>query len=259
MKNGDPRETPQPGGELDAETVADLLPAYVLDALDDDEHRRVEEALATSEAVREEYRRYQSTVDLLSATTTVTAPPARLRERVLPGTGRAGEPVVIASRRRGFGRIALGIAAVLTLALAGVAGLLWSELNEREDELADLQQASRRPSTNFSQPLIWTELSTTEADLPGWGYFCRTEDGAVGWVVVEGMPATGGSVYQIWLVDGDRRESAGMFVTDDAGRGFGVVRADAPVTSFKQLWITIEPPGGSTLPTSDPRVAVNIV
>jgi anti-sigma-K factor RskA len=97
------------------------------------------------------------------------------------------------------------------------------------------------------------------AGSTGSGYFCRTEDGSVGWIVVEGMPVTAGNVYQLWLVDGERLESAGIFVTDAEGRGFGVVRASAPVTGFEQLWITAEPPGGSPAPTSDPHVSVTIV
>jgi hypothetical protein len=153
--------------------------------------------------------------------------------------------------------VALGLAAALILTLAGVVAGLWSELNERDDQIASLQARSSRPPTDFSQPLVWTRLSA--AGMPGTGYFCRTEDGSVGWIVVEGMPVTTGHVYQLWLVNDNRLESAGTFVTDSEGRGFGVVRASMPVTGFEQLWITSEPPGGSPEPTGAPHVSVTIV
>lgn len=257
MKSGSPREVRQPEGSDRAKRAADLLPAYALGALDDDERLLVEEELAASQPLRDEHRRYQSTVDALVAPTPLTAPPPALRDRVLAGAGVEREPASTTDRRSRLTRVALGLAAALILALAGVVAGLWTELNERDDQIAALQPVSGRPPVDFSQPLVWTELSA--AGMPGTGYFCRTEDGSVGWIVVEGMPVTAGQVYQLWLVDDDRQESAGTFVTDAEGRGFGVVRASTPVTGFKQLWITTEPPGGSLAPTGDPHVSVTIV
>lgn len=259
MKSGDPREASRPDDESDAEQATDLLPGYTLGVLDDPQRRVVEDELATSQSLRDDHRRYQSAVDLLAAATPLTEPPSALRARVLSLAGTQPAPVEIAGRRNRLARIALAAAAAIVLMLAGAAGILWSELNESNEEIADLRQASSRPSMDLSQPLVWTELSSAEPGMPGTGYFCRTADGAVGWIVVEGMPVTTGDIYQLWLVDGDRHESAGMFVTDDEGRGFGVVRVNAPVTTFDQLWITTEPPGGSNAPTSDPYVSVNIV
>lgn len=256
MKSGNPTEVPPLEDSNRASRAADLLPAYVLDAVDADERLLVENELAASQSLRDEHRRYQSTVDSLAAPTPLNSPPPALRGRVLSLAGTQPEPKPIADRRM---RVALGVAAALILTLAGVVAGLWSELNERDDQMVNLQQARSRPATDFSQPLVWTELAMSAPDMPGSGFFCRTEDGSVGWIVVEGMPVTDGHVYQLWLVDGDRLESAGMFVTDAEGRGFGVVRANAPVTTFEQLWITAEPPGGSPAPTADPHVSANIV
>lgn len=257
MNSGNPGEVPQPEDVNRAKQAADLLPAYTLDALDADERILVEQELAAAELLRDEHRRYDATVDSLASPTTLVSPPAALRGRVLA----LMRPVPIASQRSMLSRVALGLAAALVLILAGLVAVLWSELNERENQINDLQQeqATSRPPTNFSQPLVWTDLRAAMPGMPGSGYFCRTEDGSVGWIVVEGMPVTADYVYQLWLVDGDRLESAGMFVTDAEGRGFGVVRASTPVTGFEQLWITTEPPGGSLTPSGDPQVSVTIV
>ncbi|CAN5624071.1 anti-sigma factor [soil metagenome] len=257
MKRRNPGEVPPPEDVNRAKQAADLLPAYTLEVLEDDEHLLVEEELASSQPLRDEHSRYRATIDVLAAPTPLTAPPHALRGRVLAFADVQPEPVPIVDRRSRMMRVALGLAAALLLLLAGVVAGLWTELNERDSQIASLQPASSRPPVDFSQPLVWTALSV--AGSTGSGYFCRTEDGSVGWIVVEGMPVTAGNVYQLWLVDGERLESAGIFVTDAEGRGFGVVRASAPVTGFEQLWITAEPPGGSPAPTSDPHVSVTIV
>ncbi len=242
-----------------ATQVVDLLPAYALGALDDDERDLVEEELAVSQSLRDQYRSLQLTADALAQPATLTAPPAALRDRVLASAGQRAAPVVLPQRGYRPARIGLVAAALLVLVLAGVIVGLWNRANDLDRQLADVQQAMSRPSTDFSRPLVWTALSAAASDVPVSGYFCRTEDGEVGWIVVEDMPVTDNHVYQLWLVDGERLVSAGTFATDAEGRGFGVVRAEAPVTAFQELWITAEPPGGSSAPSGAPRISVTIV
>lgn len=259
MTTGNPEEVPQTDDQSRMDQVVDLLPAYALGALDDDERGLVEAALMESETVRDEYRRYETTVDSLATAIPPTTPPSALREGILFAAAASRPPIQLSSRRRAWTRVALGAAAAIILTLAAVVAILWNELDQRDDQIAAFEQATSRPSTDFAQPLVWTRIDATTASNEGSGYYCRTENGSVGWVIVEGMPATSNDVYQLWLLDGDRLVSAGIFVTDAEGRGFGVVRADLPLTVFHELWITLEPPGGSPAPTGDPAVLINII
>ena len=260
MASGESREIPDTTETNRVEPVSELLAAYALGALDDHERVIVEAELARSATLRQEYERLQATADTLLLAVPVSEPPASLEARVRAATLPPAKPVKLPAKRSDRLLPVAAVAAVLVLALGTAIVLLWNELNERDDRIAELEAAAaNRSSTDFTQPLVWTPISSEAPDAPGWGYFCRTEDGSVGWIVVEGMHTQEGYVFQLWLVNGDHMVSGGLFSTDDQGRGFGVVRADAPVNSFSQIWITLEPAGGSPEPTTSPNVSVPIV
>jgi anti-sigma-K factor RskA len=240
--------------------VADMLPAYVLGILDDDELLTVEAALASSERLRHEFRQLQSAVDLVNDAVPLVAPPDKLRARVLESAAHSDardEPIPITRNTR-F-RAVSAVAAILVVMVGGVIAALVGEVRERDDEISTLQASMARPGTDFTQPLVWSTIDQPAAGAPIRGYFCRTEDGSVGWIIVEGMRMEDNHVFQLWLVEGERVVNGGMFATDEEGRGFGVVRVGVPVHTFSQLWITIEPPGGSPLPTKDPDLKAPIV
>lgn len=240
------------------EDVSNLLPAYVLGLLDDDEIADVEAELAVSPALRSEHASLLGAADALPHTIPQFDPPAHLRSRI--SSTVAPESVRSASTaRRNWWKPLTSAAAILVLVLAGAVAVLASQLNEREEELSDLQAAMARPGTDFTQPLVWSPINESAAGSPVRGYFCRTEDGSVGWIIVEGMHTDANHVFQLWLVDGDRVVDGGMFATDEDGRGFGVVRVGVPVHTFSQIWITIEPPGGSPLPSREPDLTARIV
>jgi hypothetical protein len=81
-------------------------------------------------------------------------------------------------------------------------------------------------------------------------------DQRVGVLIAWGLPPLEGSrAYQIWLVAPDgTRTSGGTFAVTRAMPYTSVVfRAEAPMSSFRGLGVTIEPTGGSPAPTG-PRV-----
>jgi anti-sigma-K factor RskA len=242
------------------ETVDDLLPAYVLGVLDTDQRVMVEAAIATSPDVRFEYDRYLQVVDELNESTPLVAPPRQLHSRIALSVSDESIPQPVPLRRASFPRVLAAAAAALVLVLGGTVALLFGEVRDRGDQIASLEAAAaNRGSADFTQPLVWSTISSDGPGSPAKGYFCRTEDGSVGWIIVEGMHTDENHVYQLWLVDGEEHVSGGMFATDEAGRGFGVVRVGVPVHTFSQIWITVEPPGGSPQPTSDPDLKAPIV
>ena len=58
-----------------------------------------------------------------------------------------------------------------------------------------------------------------------------------------------GRIHQFWFIGGEEPRSGGTFSPDDAGAVRYVARSDNP-ESITQIAITIEPDGGSTLPTA---------
>ena len=244
----------------DADLVNDLLPAYTLGVLDADDIVTVETAIAASPQVRDDYERYLQAVDELTGATPLVAPPEHLKSRIAASVRDETVPQLVPLRRSPFPRLLAAVAATLVVVLGGAVVLLFGEVRDRDDQIASLEAvAASRAATDFTQPLVWSTIAADRPGSPAKGYFCRTEDGSVGWIIVEGMHADENHVYQLWLVDGDQQVSGGMFATDEAGRGFGVVRVGVPVHTFSQIWITVEPPGGSTKPTTDPDLKAPIV
>ena len=259
MSSEESRERLHSEDDDERESASDLLPAYALGVLDEDDLLLVETELADSPALRAELNNLQDAVDSLNASHGTVTPPPALKERILHSSGgeRAAPPVPI--RRPALPRWLAAAAAVLVLVMASAIAVLANEVRQQDQEIADMRSASARPSTDFTQPLVWSNISATHEGSNVTGYFCRTEDGNVGWIVIEGMYADDDRIFQLWLVDDERIVSGGMFATDEEGRGFGVVRVDEPVQTFEQIWITTEPAEGSPYPTSEPDLTAPIV
>jgi anti-sigma-K factor RskA len=241
-----------------SEEALELLPGYALGALEPDEHALVEAELASNPEFRREFRHYQTLLDDMLLAGPVSDPPDTLRDRILHSAIAPAQAVPVPIRRSRAFRPLAAVAAVIILTLSGTVAILLGEVRERNERIDEMQVAASR-SPDFSQPLVWSTIGAEEPGSDRWGYFCRTEDGSVAWIIVDGMYSDENMVYQLWLVDGDRMVNGGMIPTDHEGRGFGVIRVGVPVHTFTEIWITVEPPGGSPRPTTDPDMAVPIV
>ncbi|HLT20815.1 MAG TPA: anti-sigma factor [Thermomicrobiales bacterium] len=244
------------------------IPALALGALDAGECERAEHEINTTPDGRMQYAGYAEAVGLLGLATPEARPRAELRDRIL---NAAGVPVDLeaARERRRSPAIWLGaVAAVLILALAGLAAYQWSQASDRADRIAELEgdlaaseariaeleEAARKAGVyvNFEQPLVWRPFQIPDRPQGAWGYLIYTPDGQTGYLVIAGMPLEEGKVYQAWTVE-DRPVSAGTLRTDESGMGFLILQHfDVPIQELQRVGITVEPPGGSPAPTSDP-------
>ena len=64
-------------------------------------------------------------------------------------------------------------------------------------------------------------------------------------------PLQPGAVYQVWLLHGDDRMSAGLFSVDESGSAMMMVESPMPLDTLDGVGITMEPAGGSPTPTGD--------
>jgi anti-sigma-K factor RskA len=70
-------------------------------------------------------------------------------------------------------------------------------------------------------------------------------------VIVGLTPLEAGKTYQVWLIEGEVPESAGLLKVDANGQGMIVVSSETPIGSFDALGISVEPEAGSPQPTGD--------
>jgi anti-sigma-K factor RskA len=235
------------------EAVEDLLGAYALDAVPEDERRLVEEHLDVCEACRREVMEHRETVALLSGGSaapvgvwdriaTELEPPVSLEAR---GEGRRG------TRPSGIRRWATGVAAAAAAVAIVVLGVTVVEQDRRLDRLAGaseeqallvaaeaaLRDPAARPVTLRSAD---GAMSVEAVLLPdGTGYLYRND--------LRPLPL--GQTYQLWALGEADPISAGVLGPNPGVVGFSV---DPGISG---LAITREIAGGVVAPTTDPLVA----
>jgi anti-sigma-K factor RskA len=229
--------------------VEDLLGAYALDAVPEDERRLVEEHLAVCEACRREVMEHRETVALLSGG---AAAPVGVWDRISAEL-EPEPPVSLEAQRapRRIGRWATGIAAAAA-ALAIVAlGVKVVEQDRRLDRLLAASEdralalaaeaALRDPAARLVTLRSADGATSVEAVLlsDGTGYLYRNDL----------PPLPSGRTYQLWALGEADPISTGVL-----GPKPGVV-AFSVGPAITGLAITQEVAGGVVAPTSDPLVA----
>ncbi|MFO7778141.1 MAG: anti-sigma factor [Nitriliruptoraceae bacterium] len=271
-----------------------LTGAYAVDALPEDERVLFEAHLAVCGACEQEVQELQATAARLGAIS-VAGPSAGLRGRILTEIDAVRqerpEPVVeapvekLAARRAVPRWVAngLGIAAALLLVavgglaavvaslqgqvanlevIAGTAEQTSAELGAVTERLADLERrtvdapvlTSSAVTDVLAAPDVVT-VSVTHDDLLGRVVASPTRGEAV--FIAEGWePAPHEHTYVLWLITPDGAVPAGLFDPDDQGRATRVMTGD--VARATAVGITIEPEGGSPVPSDEPMMTLQL-
>ena len=217
---------------------------YALDALDADERTRFEAHLEHCADCRAELPGFLETANRLGEAAG-EAPPAELKARLMASISQTAQerPVVtsFASRsrlRQLLPRMALAAAAVLTA--LSIGGYI-TEHNQSADLEAERAAVMTVMASN--------DAAFTKAALRDGGTVkmvtSKSSDKAV--VVTADLPELDDArVYQLWTIIGDSPTSAGIV---KAGSAMALM---AGVKAVDAVALTIEPEGGSKLPTSKP-------
>jgi anti-sigma-K factor RskA len=235
----------------DDHTIHDLLPGFALGCLDPGDEAAVKEHLPSCAACREELESFVQVVDRLARTVPAADPPVSLEGRVL---GAAGAPVrkpLRFLRRAAVGakaarpspwRPALGAMAAVAIAALALGNLLqWAGV-------------IRPRGAAGSAPLVTVALAGTEAARGAFGTVVLDAADREGVLAVTGLPLLdAGRQYQLWLIRGAERRSAGVFSVDAEGYGSLLLAVPTDFRDFRGLGISVEPAGGSPAPTG-PRV-----
>lgn len=230
---------------VSGEHIVDLIPAYALECLDEEEEYLVAEHISGCESCRSEYEAYRKVVDELPMAVEMHDPPPGLKARVLQSV-RQGEqaalPTTFWQRISGALRRASPIwgaaSLVLIVALGASNLLLWQRMNRVENA--------------GSGGLMTLTLSGTQFSPNAVGTLVLSKDGDHGTLVVDGLPVLDEAhQYQIWLVRDGNRTSGGVFSVDEFGYGAKWIHSPEPLESYTTFGVTIEPKGGSPGPTGD--------
>lgn len=250
-----------------ADDARDLLAAYALDAVDDFERRAVERLLDRDPRARAELAAFRATAARLGGAVAVP-PPDRVREDVLAALGRtaqdapaapgstdlghgagaadrAGGAARPAARRAPRRGLVLAAAAAAVLAVAVPSGIAWDQHGravQAEAEADRLAAALADPGAQVLRAAV-TGGGQATAVLSG-------DDGVLLLDDVATLPA--GRVYQLWTMREGTPRPAGLLRPQD-----GDVRALAEdYRPGDGLAVSVEPAGGSAVPTTEPVVVL---
>jgi len=248
----------------DHEELESSVAALVLGALDPEEADAIRSHIEACPTCREVAGRLRRVVGALPLSVEESAPPPRLRERVLAAAAASGlsrpsgAPVAVRASRpqpralrtlpfAQFGRRIpiFAVAAVAVVAL--LAGFLVGQVAFHGPMPPAPSQVARFTMAGH-QDMSGSQASVIDLKADG-----------LALVDFRGLPQPGeGRVYEVWLIPkGGNPESVAVFVPDS--NGGKVVLVNRSLAGYAVMAVTNEPgPDGSAAPTQQPQLYGNV-
>ncbi len=233
--------------------VFELLPAYALGSLDEDERLLVAEHLSACPVCATELLTYQALADQLALAAPNVTPSPDLKHRLMVRISASPATLSNPSRpswwrqRPNFAQppvLAWGMFSFLLILVLAVSNLLlWQRVNQLE--------ATLRAGGMRAIPLTSTGLVPSAV-----GFVIIGGDGQNGAFVVDALPTLDASQqYQLWLIQNGQSTSGAVFSVDENGYGGGRITAPKNLFEYSSCDVSIEPAGGSSWPTGDKVLA----
>ena len=218
----------------------DLVAAYALDALDDDERELFERHLAACEHCTEQLAQLQEPVAALAYAAEGPPPPSSLRGRILDAAREEPRAPVIRFPRRNRAFHAMAAAAAVAACAAiglGVWAISLSHSLDRERSTkAAYDRAARLLAAKAeAKPLVGADGSLLVAN-----------DGRAAIVVCGLDPAASDKTYEAWVISGKTPQPAGLF---RGGSACDPILLTRSVPKGSTVAVTLERAGGATTPT----------
>lgn len=224
------------------------IPAYAIGALDAEDATALEAHLRTCEACREELAAYRAASDNLLMNPSPQKPSAALRRHLqkrLPGTQKA-----VRSRLNwSFGRVAVGVAILLLLALNVISISQVRALQNQQAQLLNQIQNGQMALAMLSYPNTQS-FPIKQENVTGSLLLDKEYNNAV--LILRGLPSLpADQTYQVWLIDpnGDRTSAGLLRPQTDLPFLSEPIDATQDLANFVGVGMTIEPAGGSDHPT----------
>jgi hypothetical protein len=219
----------------------ELVAAYALDALDDDERERFERHLAECERCSEQLPELQEAAGALAYAAEGPEPPAALRGRILDAARAEPRGKVIAFPKSRWTLPAVGSVAAIAAVVAIGLGVWANSLSNSLDRERSVKEGYAR-----AVELLGADASLTKlADGKGGLLVANSRDAAL--VLCGLSPAPSGKTYEAWVVEGKTPSPAGLF---QGGGGCQPVLLNRPVPQGAVVAVTLERSAGEQKPTT---------
>jgi len=246
------------------------LAAYALG--DTEEGAAVERAhLAVCPHCQHDLREYRLVAGMLPYSASEAVPRPELRDEVIAAVTQAAAPApaprsapqtASSARARNSGR-RRSFWATLAFASLALALLVWNISLRRELESQSAIVAQNRQNWQtmivllddaaLAKYAVAADPPPPAGEYPAHGHFWVSPRAQVACLVVQGLPdLPADQVYQVWLVRGNQQAGAGTFEAHN-GKAWALVRSDEPIVGYSEMFVTVEPAGGSVAP-GGPRV-----
>jgi hypothetical protein len=237
--------------------IFDLIPAYALGCLDQEEATQAGLHLPNCLVCQEELHAYESSISELPSVIPQRSPPEALRVRLLESVRSSFEEENLFVREAALspgnsGKSAhllafwqwllswrapalAGVGLILILAFSNI--LLWQQVNTLRGEITDTD-------------MLVHSLYPANAEPISTGLVVMDPHGDFGTVIVDSLkPSSESQYYQVWLGHEGEIDSGGMLTVHENGYGAKVIYAPFPLHTYTRIWVTIEPEEDSEQPT----------
>lgn len=249
----------------------ELLPAYVLGALDGDDLREMEAHFAGGcDECRRQLDLYRGDLEELAAAVEPIVPSETTRRRVLRLAGE-GTPAARPKPASRWAAVAATAAAAILLLAAGL-GWRQARLGAELERLGAERDALARQVSGLDQQLGLARAQTQRMaeslaiiaspgarsiQLAGLGpaprasgnTFVNPQRGKAIFYAFDLPALAADKTYQLWWIEDGKPVSAGTFDVDERGAASVQVERLAPAGTIQAWAVTIEPEGGVPQPT----------
>ncbi len=230
---------------MNRETFEELIPAYALGALDDDERREFEALLADDPEAQRLVAEYQSFTDLLVLTTPARPAPTHLQADLRQRLAKPSNITPINASPAAARRVsALPTMVALAAVLAVVIGVVYMLARGQGTSARDIfNQLAAQPDT----------VRVALAPQPGFeivaGELVTDRNQAV--ICMDAMPPLeADQAFQLWFAYADSTlQSSDTFQPQPNGETCVMVPVAEASAEYQAFAVSIEPTGGSPDPT----------
>ena len=226
--------------------ILEMLPAYALGCLDEEESVMVSEHIETCAKCNGQFLEYRSTVDTMAYGAPVISPSDSLKQKLMQRIQTTAEkpsvskPAIkhqkLKSLRQSLSPAWAFASLALIVSLTVVNILQWHHTQNLQKETA--------------VELLILKMKGTPKAPKGDGTFIISQNRKKGVLVASDLPIPEeNQQYQLWMKKNGRQVSGGVFSVTPTGYAVVEIQSREALSNFRSFEITLEPVGGSPTPS----------